>query len=71
MHGLRRLGRAGTAYTKAQCNTVRERLLKIGACALITGRKLRLSLPEAYPHATTFEQIFNLLRTHPPWLTPG
>ena len=40
MHGLRRLGLAGTAYAKAQCTTIRLKLLKIGARVRITVRKV-------------------------------
>ena len=40
MHGLPRLGLAGTAYAKAQCTTIRLKLLKIGARVRITVRKV-------------------------------
>jgi len=49
MHGLRRLGLAGTAYARAQCATVRLKLLKIGARVRVTVRKVRLSLSGATP----------------------
>ena len=42
MHGLRRLGLAGTAYAKAQCTTIRLKLLNIGARLRITVRKVWL-----------------------------
>ena len=71
MHGLRRLGLAGTAYAKAQCTTIRVKLLKIGARVRITVRKVWLSLSESYAHAGAFEQVLANLRTHPPWLAPG
>lgn len=71
MHGLRRLGLAGTAYAKAQCTTIRLKLLKIGARVRITVRKVWLSFSESYAHAQAFEQILTNLRTHPPWAAPG
>ena len=71
MHGLRRLGLAGTAYAKAQCTTIRLKLLKIGARVRITVRKVWLSFSESYAHAQAFEQILANLRTHPPWAAPG
>ena len=71
MHGLRRLGLAGTAYARAQCTTIRLKLLKIGARLRITVRKVWLSFSEAYPHAAAFEQILANLQKHPPWLAPG
>ena len=43
MHGLRRLGLTGTAYAKAQCTTIRLKLLKIGARVRVTVRKVWLS----------------------------
>ena len=71
MHGLRRLGLAGTAYARAQCTTIRLKLLKIGARLRITVRKVWLSFSEAYPHAAAFEQILANLQKHPPWMAPG
>ena len=49
MHGLRRLGLAGTAYAKAQCTTIRVKLLKIGARVRVTVRKVWLAFSESYP----------------------
>lgn len=49
MHGLRRLGLEGTERAKAQCTTIRLKLLKIGARIWITVRKVWLSFSEAYP----------------------
>ena len=71
MHGLRRLGLAGTAYARAQCTTIRLKLLKIGARVRITVRKVWLSFSESYAHAGAFQQVLANLRTHPPWLVPG
>ncbi len=71
MHGLRRLGLAGTTYARAQCATLRLKLLKLGARVRVTVRKVRLSISGAYPHAATFEKVLNNLRTHPPWPAAG
>ena len=71
MHGLRRLGLAGTRYARAQCATIRLKLLKLGARVRVTARKVWLSLSEAYPHAAAFEEALNNLRTHPPWPASG
>ena len=43
MHGLRRLGLAATQYARAQCTTIRLKLLKIAARIRITVRKVWLS----------------------------
>lgn len=71
MHGLRRLGLAGTAYAKAQCTTIRVKLLKIGARVRVTVRKVWLAFSESYPYASAFARILANLRTHPPWPAPG
>ena len=55
----------------AQCTTIRLKLLKIGARARITERKLWLSFSQSYAHTGAFEQVPANLRTHPPWLARG
>ena len=54
MHGLRRLGLAGTRWAKAQCGTLRVKLLKIAARVRITARKVWLSFSSVYPHRDVF-----------------
>ena len=54
MHGLRRLGLAGTRWARAQCGTLRTRLLKIAARVRVTARKVWLSFPSACPHRDEF-----------------
>ena len=71
MHGLRRLGLAGTQLANAQCNTIRLKLLKIGARLKITVRKVWLSFSESYPYAKDFAQILVNLRGHPLWASAG
>src|SRR5436189_5296276 len=55
---LRRLGLAGTELAQAQCNTIRLKLLKIGALIRITVRKVWISLAGGYPYVTLFRQIY-------------
>ena len=71
LHGLRRLGLAGTAYAKAQSTTIRVKLLKIGARIRITVRKVWLSFSEAYPYAEDIAKILGNLQRHPDWSPPG
>ena len=71
LHGLRRLGLAGTAHAKAQSTTIRVKLLKIGARIRITVRKVWLSFSEAYPYADDIAQILANLGRHPAWVPPG
>ena len=68
MHGLRRLGLKGTQFARAQCTTIRLKLLKIGARLRISVRKLWLSFADAYPYADDLAKILINLRNHPPWL---
>ena len=71
MHGLRRLGLAGTRLANAQCTTIRLKLLKIGARLKITVRKVWLSFAESYPYAEEFAQILTNLRAYPLWACAG
>ena len=71
MHGLRRLGLAGTPHARAQCTTIRLRLLKIGARIRITVRKVWLSFSEAYPYISDTALIIANLRRIPAWAPPG
>jgi hypothetical protein len=71
MQGLRRLGLTGTQHEKAQCTTIRLKLLKIGARIRITVRKVWLSFSEAYPYASDVAQILANIRRYPAWAPPG
>jgi len=59
---LRRLGLAGTPWAGAQCDTIRLKLLKIGAQVQVTVRKVWLSLSEAYPYQAIFAQVYKNVR---------
>ena len=50
MHTLRRVGLAGTALARACANTIRLKLLKIGALVTVSVRRVRLAMSEASPH---------------------
>ena len=66
IEALRRLGLAGTKMARAQCTTIRPRLLKIGARMRITARKVWISLASGYAWAGVFEQVYeNLERGEP------
>ncbi len=54
---LRRTALAGTELEKAQCGTIRLKLLKIGAQIRVTVRKVWVSLSESYPYATLFARV--------------
>ena len=57
LHALRRLGLAGTELARAQCQTIRLTLLKIGARVRITVRKVWLALATGCPHAALFARV--------------
>ncbi len=66
MEALRRLGLAGTKMARAQCTTIRLRLLKIGARVRITARQVWISLATGHAWAGVFEQVHaNLQRREP------
>ena len=62
MHALRREGLAGTELEKAQCNTIRLKLLKIGALIRVTVRRIWVSLSESYPYSRIFMRVYEKLR---------
>lgn len=61
MQGLRRLGLKGTDMAQAQCQTIRLRLLKIGAQIRVTVRRVCLSLATGYPFREIFTHVYNNL----------
>ena len=58
---LRRTALVGTVSEKAQCGTIRLKLLKIGAQIRVTVRKVWASLTVGYPHAALFAQVLATL----------
>jgi hypothetical protein len=62
---LRRLGLEGTELAKAQCSTIRLKVLKIGALIRITVRKVWISLAGGYPYVTLFRQVYEKLCAMP------
>jgi hypothetical protein len=66
MQALRELGLAGTEMAKAQCQTIRLRLLKIGARVRITARKLWISMASGHPAQALFAQVYTKLQQMEP-----
>ena len=65
MQTLRRLGLEGTSMAKAQCDTIRLKLFKIGAHIQLSVRRVRIAFSESYPHAELFWQIMQRLQRIP------
>jgi hypothetical protein len=57
LEALRRLGLAGTEMAQAQCQTIRLKLLKIGALVRVTVRKVWVSLASSCPYAELFRRV--------------
>jgi hypothetical protein len=62
MQALRRLGLRGTQMATAQCNTIRLKLLKVGAQVKVTVRKVWVSLAGGYPYVDLFYRVFRNLQ---------
>ena len=65
MQALRRLGLQGTQFARAQCTTIRLKLLKIGAQIHVTVRRVWIRMAGGYPYANVFAQIYANLQKIP------
>jgi hypothetical protein len=66
LSAMRRIGLAGTSFQRAQCSTIRQKLLKIGALVRITVRKVWISFSQSYPYREQFLMILAKIRGTPP-----
>lgn len=57
METLRRIGLVGTELARAQCATIRLKLLKIGAVLVRNTRRVRFLLARSYPHQELFATV--------------
>jgi len=62
MSALRRLALSGTEWARAQCESIRSHLLRIGAQIRITVRKVWISLASSYPYHRIFAHAYTQLR---------
>ena len=65
VQALRRLGLEGTELAKAQCDTIRLKLFKIGAQIQVTVRKVWISFSESYHYFNLFQQVLFRLQQIP------
>lgn len=65
LQALRRLGLQGTEFAQAQCDTLRVKLLKIGAAIQVTVRRVWISLSESCPYAEVFRRAWQQLQFVP------
>ncbi len=62
MEALRRLGLQATEWAEAQVDTIRLKLLKIGALVRVSVRRVVLQLSSAYPWKEQYAAAFHALR---------
>ena len=58
---VRREGLNDTELAEARVDTIRLKLLKIGAVVRVTVRKVWIALSEAYPWQDLFQQVYRQL----------
>jgi hypothetical protein len=61
MHALRRIGLKNTVLARACANTIRLKLLKIGAVVSLSVRRVKLAMSEACPNQPEFVAAFHAL----------
>jgi hypothetical protein len=62
LRALRQFGLEQTELAQAQCDTIRLKLLKLGAVVRVSVRRVWLALSEAYPFRVVFAQAWAKLR---------
>ena len=66
MSTLRKVGLKGTDMQRAQCSTIREKLLKIGAQVKVSVRRVVVKRTSSYPYKELFATVLkNIQRTVP------
>ena len=66
MNALRRFGLSGTDLERAQCDTIRARLIKVGALVCVSVRRVLLRLSAAAPAQTLFGSVLANLQNRLP-----
>ena len=61
MHDLRRLALTGTELERAQCTTIRLKVLKIGAQIHVSVRRVWIRMAAGYPYKEAFQQALQTL----------
>jgi hypothetical protein len=62
---LRQFGLQGTEMAQARCDTIRLKLLKLGALVRTTVRRVWISFSESCPYQRVFAQVYENLRRWP------
>ena len=67
---IRQIGLKGTPLARARCDSIRLKLLKIGARVRVTVRRVYLSLAETCPYQELFALVYKNLRRRLPQFAP-
>jgi hypothetical protein len=67
---IRQFGLRGTKLARARCDTIRLKLLKIGASVRVTVRRVWLSMAESCPYQELFARVYANLMHWLPQLVP-
>ena len=62
MHSLRIFGLAGLEWSKFQCETIRNKVLKIGALVKISVRRIYIQFSSNYPYQSLFYKVLYNIR---------
>ena len=65
MQTLRRVGLAGTRLARAQCGTIRDKVLKVGAQVRVSVRRVFLSFDATWPRAALLRAVLANLAAMP------
>ncbi|MGB0720846.1 MAG: transposase, partial [Gammaproteobacteria bacterium] len=57
LEAIRRVGLKGTELARARVDTIRLKLLKVGAIVIRNTRRIRLLLSSAYPHPDLYVRV--------------
>jgi hypothetical protein len=68
---IRQFGLKDTPLAQARCDTIRLKLLKIGARVRITVRRIWLSMAESCPYQDLFATVYDNLQRRLPQMAPG
>ena len=68
---IRQFGLKGTELARARCDTIRLKLLKIGASVRVTVRRVWLTMAQSCPYQRLFATVYDNLKRWLPQLAPG
>lgn len=61
LNEIRRVGLEATKLAEAQCGTIRQKVLKIGARVRVSVRRVAVSLSSASPYQDLFAHVYRKL----------